>query len=91
MDLAEDSDAHSMAINSEELDKQKRKIAGCLARMALWKTRDMRRRLHRPRTLRLPREARTLKSLIREAQAVGLVPPQPAPPPGRRGSRPPPW
>jgi hypothetical protein len=62
-----------------------------MARLTLWKLRDMRRTWHRPRRLRLAKEARALKSLIREAQAVGLMPPEPAPRQGRRGSRPPPW
>lgn len=72
-------------------DQARREIAERMARLTLWKLRDMRRTWHRPRTRRLPKEARALKSLMREAQAVGLVPPEPAPSLGRRVSRPPPW
>jgi hypothetical protein len=72
-------------------DQARREIAERMERLTLWKLRDMRRTWHRPRTLRLGKEARALKSLVREAQAVGLVPPQPAPPKEHRGSRAPPW
>ena len=60
------------------INKARRKVVDKMARMALWKTRDMRRRLHRPRTFRLPMQARMLKSVVAEAYAAGLVaPPEP--------------
>jgi hypothetical protein len=78
-----------MAIRGDkELDKQKRKIAKRMARLTLWKLRDMCRGRPRPRTSRLPKEARVLKSLLAEAEAAGLVPPpEPAPKQQRRSSR----
>jgi hypothetical protein len=44
---------------------------GCLT---LWKLRDMRRLWPRPRAMRLPKQARALKSLLAEARSAGLVP-----------------
>jgi len=73
--------------NDKWIDQARRKMADRMARLTLWKLRDMRRSWPRPRTLRLPKQARALKSLLREAQAAGL-PPQPAPQQGRRCSRP---
>jgi hypothetical protein len=70
-------------MTDDGINKVRRKIAGKLARMALWKTRDMSRRLHRPRTFRLPKMARMLKSVVAEAQAAGVLPP-PQPSPGKR-------
>ncbi len=67
----------------EEVAAAKQKMATRMAQLTLWKLRDMRRTWTRPRRLRLPKQARALKSLIREAQAVGLVPPQ-----ERRSARP---
>jgi hypothetical protein len=64
--------------NDTWIDQARRKMAKRMAHMTLWKLRDMRRRLTRPRTLRLPKQARALKSLLREAQAPGLLPTQPA-------------
>jgi hypothetical protein len=68
----------------------KREIGTRMLRLTLWKLRDMRRSWPRPRTLRLPAQARALRSVVREAQAAGLIPPQPAPHQPRRRSRPPP-
>jgi hypothetical protein len=65
----------------------RRKMAKKQAHMILWKLRDMRRRLTRPRTSRLAKEARALKSLLAEVQAAGLLPPDPAPQQQRRSSR----
>ena len=45
-----------------------------MVRLTLWKLRDMRRRWPRPRLSRLPAQARALRSVVREAQAAGLVP-----------------
>ncbi len=75
-------------MDNEAMNQARRKIADRLARLTLWKLRDMRRAWPRPRTLRLPKQARVLKSLLAEAQAAGLLPPQPAPQQGRRCSRP---
>jgi hypothetical protein len=69
------------------LNQTRLEMAERIARITLWKLRDMRRRLHRPRTYRLPKEARTLKSLIAEAQAVGLIPPDAPAKPRPRGQR----
>ena len=57
----------------EEIAEAKQKVAKRMARLTLWKLRDMRRSWTRPRRLRLPKQARALKSLIAEAQAAGLV------------------
>ena len=69
--------------SDEDVHAARRKIHDRLARLTLWKLRDMRRRWTRPRARRLPKEARALKSLLAEAQAAGLVPPAP-PAKGRR-------
>ena len=53
----------------------RRKMAKNLTHMILWKQRDMRARMKRPRTARLAKEARALKSLLAEAEAAGLLPP----------------
>jgi hypothetical protein len=74
--------------NDRGIDQARRKMADRLARLTLWKLRDMRRTWTRPRTLRLPKQARALKSLLAEAQAAGLLPPQPAQQQARRRSRP---
>lgn len=76
------------AMDDDRIDQARRKMANRIARLTLWKLRDMRRSWPRPRTLRLPKQARALKSLLAEAQAAGLLPPQPAPQQGRRRSRP---
>ena len=57
----------------EEIAEAKQKVAKRMARLTVWKLRDMRRTWTRPRRLRLPKQARALQSLIREAQAAGLV------------------
>lgn len=71
--------------NDPWINQARRKMADRLARMTLWKLRDMRSRLHRPRILRLPKQARALKSLLAETQAAGLLPP--SPPPAQQGRR----
>jgi hypothetical protein len=78
-----------MATTHEAWIKQaRRKMAKGLARLTLWKLRDLRRGWPRPRKLRLPKEARALKSVLAEAQAAGLLPPPaPAPKQQRRSSR----
>jgi hypothetical protein len=60
-----------MTMTDEQLRKAQRKIRDGLALLARRKLRDMRRRAMRPRTYRLPKEARILKSLIAEARAAG--------------------
>lgn len=60
-------------MTDEQFRKTQRKLRNGLAQMARRKLRDMRRRATRPRTLRLKKEARILKSLIAEARAAGLV------------------
>ena len=73
-----------MAVMSDEgIDQARRKMADRIARLTLWKLRDMRRSWPRPRTLRLPKQARALKSLLGEVHAAGLVAPEP-PAKGRR-------
>lgn len=59
-------------MTDEQLRKTQAKIRDGLALMARRKLRDMRRRMARPRTTRLKKEARILKSLIAEARAAGL-------------------
>ena len=59
---------------ADEIAGMRRKMAKRMARLALWKLRDMRRTWRRPRVLRLPVQARALRSVVREAQAAGLVP-----------------
>ena len=75
-------------MDNAAIAEAKRKIAPRMLRLTLWKRRDMPPTWTHPRRLRLPKPARALKSLIREAQAVGLVPPQPAPPQARRRAHP---
>jgi hypothetical protein len=70
---------HGMATMSDE-----HKIRDALVRLTRWKLRDMRRRWTRPRTYRLPKEARALKSLLRETQAARLLPAQEEAPKRRR-------
>ena len=60
-------------MTDEQFRKTQLKLRNGLAQMARRKLRDMRRRATRPRTLRLKKEARILKSLIAEARAAGLV------------------
>lgn len=62
----------------------RRKIAKGQAHLILWKMRDMRRRMHRPRTARLPKEVRALQSMMAEARAAGLI----SAPPQLAGKRP---
>lgn len=57
-------------MDNEAMGEARAKMAARIARLTLWKLRDMRRRWTRPRTYRLPKEARALKSLLAEAQAV---------------------
>ena len=76
-------------MDDEAIAAAKRKIGGRMLRLTLWKLRDMRRTWTRPRKLRLLKQARALKSLLREAQAAGLLPPQPpVSQPERRRGRP---
>lgn len=58
----------------KEVAEAKQKMAKRMARLTLWKLRDMRRTWTRPRRLRLPAQARALRSVVREAQMAGLVP-----------------
>ena len=74
-------------MDNDQIGQARRKMADRIARLTLWKLRDMRRTWRRPRILRLPKQARALKSLLAEAQAAGLLPPQPAPDKGRRRQR----
>jgi len=60
-------------MTDEQFRKTQRKLRNGMAQMARRRLRDMRRRATRPRTLRLGKEARILKSLIAEARAAGLV------------------
>ena len=75
-------------MDNAAIAEAKRKIAPRMLRLTLWKRRDMPPTWTHPRRLRLPKQARALKSLIREAQAVGLVPPPSPPPQARRRARP---
>ena len=52
----------------------RRKIANLMLRSALWQARRLNAGVSRPRRLRLPAQARALRSVVREAQAAGLVP-----------------
>lgn len=60
-------------MNDEQFRKTQLKIRDGLALMTRRKLRDMRRRATRPRTLRLDKQARMLKSLIAEARAAGIA------------------
>ncbi len=59
-----------LPMTDEQFRKTQLKLRNGLAQMARRKLRDMRRRATRPRTLRLKKEARILKSLIAEARAA---------------------
>ena len=60
----------------------RRKIASLMLRSALLRARRLNAGVSRQRRLRLPAQARALRSVVREAQAAGLVP---MPEPGGRG------
>lgn len=60
------------AMTDDDISKLRLKIRDGLARLARRKLRHMRQRSSRPRTARLAKEARILKSLIAEARAAGL-------------------
>ena len=56
----------------------RRKIGRLMLSSALCQARRLNAGVSRPRRLRLPAQARALRSVVREAQAAGLVPmPQP--------------
>ena len=59
---------------ADEMAELRRKMARLWARLTLRKMRDLSRRWPRPRLSRLPAQARALRSVVREAQAAGLVP-----------------
>jgi hypothetical protein len=54
------------------------------ARLILRQMRAMKATFPKPRHSRLPKEARALKSIVAEARALGLVPPEPPAAPRRR-------
>jgi hypothetical protein len=71
-------------MSDEQHAKARRKMGSIYARLILRKMREMQAKFPKPRQSRLPKEARALKSIVAEARALGLVPPEPAPPPRRR-------
>ena len=72
--LGEISQADVVAEFQDEVAKMRREMGRRLGRLILWKLRDQRRLWPRPRLVRLPAQARALRSVVREAQAAGLVP-----------------
>jgi hypothetical protein len=63
-------------MSGERLNKQKAKIADTMARIIRMQLRRMRAGIAKPRTYRLPKEARALKSLLAETQAAGIAVPE---------------
>jgi hypothetical protein len=72
--MDDDEEIDESTAFEDEVARIRRNVAARMARMALWKSRDMRRRLHRPRTFRLPKMGRMLRAVVAEAEAAGLVP-----------------
>jgi hypothetical protein len=71
-------------LSDEEYVAARRALRDKLLRLTLWKVRGMRRRVASSRRARrLPKDARTLKSLLAELRELGLAPP-PKPQPGPR-------
>jgi hypothetical protein len=70
-EIDEDQEADEAAASEMRM---RRKIAARMLRLTLWKVRDMRRTWRHSRKLRLPAQARALRSVVREAQQAGLVP-----------------
>jgi hypothetical protein len=60
-------------MSSEELNRQRMKMAGAMARVARLQLRKVLRGMAKPRTYRLKKEARVLKSLIADARAAGIL------------------
>ncbi|MTD93533.1 hypothetical protein GIW81_04195 [Hyphomicrobium sp. xq] len=71
-------------MTDEQHAKARRKMASIYARLILRNLRDLHARSPKPRHSRLPKEARALKSIVAEARAMGLVPPEPPASPRRR-------
>ena len=71
---AEDTDeADEAETFADEMAAMRRKMARIWGRLILRNMRDLSRRWPQPRLLRLPAQARALQSLMRKAQAAGLV------------------
>ena len=75
--MDDDEEIDESTAFEDEVARIRRNVAARMVRMALRKSRDMRRRLHRPRVFRLPKMARMLRAVAAEAEAAGLVPPAP--------------
>jgi hypothetical protein len=74
-DYAEDTDkADEAETFADEMAAMRRKMARIWGRLILRNMRDLSRRWPQPRLSRLPAQARALRSVVREAQAAGLVP-----------------
>ncbi len=71
-------------MTDEQHAKARRKMASIYARLILRQMRAMKAKFPKPRHARLPKEARVLKSIVAEARALGLVPPEPPASPRRR-------
>ena len=58
-------------MSDEQFRKARRKVRDAMLRLARWKLREMRDKyIGRPRTTRLAKEARALKSLLRHAEGA---------------------
>ena len=73
-ELAEIDEFDEAETFADEMAKMRRKMGRLWGRLTLRKMRDLSRRWPRPRLSRLPAQARALRSVVREAQAAGLVP-----------------
>jgi len=58
-------------MSDEEFRQTQRQIRDGLARLTRRKLRHMRARMTKPRTYRLPKAARALKSIVAEAKILG--------------------
>ena len=71
-------------MSDEQLAEARRKMASIYARLILRQMRSMLATSPKPRHSRLPKEARALKSIVAEARALGVVPPEAPASPRRR-------
>jgi hypothetical protein len=71
-------------MNHEEYRALRHEIAEQYGRLIRWQLRRMRIKWAKPRTYRLPREARALRSLLNEARAAGVDTGEAAPGASRR-------
>jgi len=83
-DTSRSSETRMGTMSDQQLAKARRKMGSIYARLILRQMRAMKATFPKPRHSRLPKEARALKSIVAEARALGLVPPEPPAAPRRR-------